>query len=93
MIDKPFCPHCPAAEETLEHVLLLCPRYDIARTTFFTSLGFGPPARPPDALVMDTCLGCTPDRLERGRQPTAHERSSGTFLLKIEELRPKLGMR
>ena len=84
------CDHCPCADETLEHVILDCPRYDSARHVFIQS--FHP--KPPNSIGRDemdsVCLGMSPDHSLKGRKPTHLERASATFLLSIASSRPDI---
>ena len=79
------CDSCKTPE-TLQHVILHCPRYDTARSTLFATLGF----KPPDDYLLLICLGRTPDRKLRGHRPTLFEHASGLFLSDIARIRPNL---
>ena len=85
MVTSSARPHC-GQEETINHVLLLCPRYQQARLRFLNSLGH----KPPDKDTLLICLGRTENRTNRDKKQTNEEHCSGQFLLDIDELRPGL---
>jgi hypothetical protein len=86
MRDSSRCDHCGWPDETLEHVLLHCPRYASSRSVFIQS--FNP--KPPDDELVSICLGMNNDRKIKGRKPTSSEISSASFLRDIASLRPDI---
>jgi hypothetical protein len=85
MKDSPHCNHC-GAEETIEHVILSCPRYASARAALIDQLRF----KPPDDQLLLICLGRSEDRKLKGRKLSLFDRASASFLLEIAKLRPDI---